>query len=359
MFSPETIVAWMETNVKGMRRSRMKTLAAIVPGAMAMCGLGILALGRAMLTRTTAKHNIKRVNRFLGNAALEGEALAAGLFAAFAPRQGRVLVLADWTDVANGKLLVFALPRSGRALPFFAKAIAKDAGEGEMVQAEREALDALARICRGRSDVTIVAVADRGFGNQRWITGVQAQGWHYVQRLSRVFFVDVEGYIGTLKEHRLRKGAKPRDWGYGVFGEAEEIEGRLITVYDKQAKQPWYLVTDLEDASAYEVVGMYRRRMWIEALFRDKKNRDWGMSLDAVVFKDYRRYERLFYVVALAFIFLSALGAFAEAKGFDIRFKANTRARRVINLIRLGFHYLRRHRCSLDRALSALAELPA
>lgn len=357
MFSPTTILAWLEDNVKDMRASRRKTLGAIVPAAMMLCGLGVLALGRAMNTGTTGKHNIKRVNRFLGNRDLECEAIAAGIFRAFAPREGRVLVLVDWTDVANGKLLVFALPRDGRALPFYTQVVAKDASEGALVQAEEQAVLALSRICAGRSD--IVLVADRGFGNQRWIEAVGRQHWHFVQRLSRIFFVDVEGYIGTLKEHHLRKGSRPRDWGHGVFGQDERIHGRLVTVYAPDAKEPWYLVTDLTDASAGQIVGMYRRRMWIEALFRDKKNRDWGMSLDAVELHDPARYERLFYIVALAFIFLSAYGAAAERCGFDRGFKANTRTVRVINLIRIGFHYAKRHRCSLKRALRDLQALPA
>jgi len=113
MLSPNAILSWLEDNVKGMRRSRAKTLAEIAPAAMALFGVGVLALGRAMQTRTTCKHNIKRVNRFLGNTSLEAEALAQGIFEAFAPRTGRVLVLADWTDVPNGKLLVFSLPANG------------------------------------------------------------------------------------------------------------------------------------------------------------------------------------------------------------------------------------------------------
>ena len=68
----------------------------------------------------------------------------------------------------------------------------------------------------------------------------------------------------------------------------------------------------MHDLTAAEVVSIYRRRWWIETLFGDKKNRDWGMGLAAVHLKVYSRYERLFYIVALAFIPLSAHGAAAE-----------------------------------------------
>jgi len=355
MLNPEQILTWMEENVKGMRRSRMKTLAAIVPGAMELFGVGVLALGRAMQTATTCKHNIKRVNLFLGNSALEGEALAQAIFEAFVPQTGRALVLADWTDVANGKLLVFSLPANGRSIPFFAKAVAKKAGEGAMIRAENKALAALQRICQNGPEVTVVA--DRGFGNQRWIPTVKGLGFHFVQRVSGVFHAETEHYIGKLDEMNLRRGKRMRDWGHGTLGEDQAIQGRLVTAFDPDAKEPWFLLTDLDDASLKEVVSIYRRRWWIETTFRDKKNRDWGLGLASVALKDYRRYERLFYIVALAFTFLSAHGAAAEEEGFDKGCKANTRKIRVLNLLRLGHIFIRQQGAQFEHALEALRRL--
>lgn len=355
MLSPEEILPWMKENVKGMRRSRAKTFASIVPAAMQMHGVGVLSLGRAMETETTCKHNIKRVNRFLGNSAFEAEALATGIFTAFAPVAGRLLVLADWTDVPNGKLLVFSLPANGRSIPFYAEAVAKKAGEGAMKCAEDNALAALQRITQGFDDVIIVA--DRGFGNQRWIPGAQALGFHFVQRVSCVFFADTEKYIGKLEEMNLRKGARMRDWGCGTLGEDEAIKGRLVTAFDPDAKEPWYLITDLNDAELQEIISIYRRRWWIETTFRDNKNRDWGMGLGNVMLKDYTRYERLFYIVAMAFIFLSAHGAAAEDAGFDKGCKANTRKVRVLNLLRLGYIFIKKCGVNLAYALNALRRL--
>lgn len=357
MLNPESILSWLESNVKDMRRSRAKTLAAITPAAMSMTGVGVLPLGRAMNTGVACKHNIKRVDRFLGNEALETEALAQGIFAAFAPASGRILVLADWTDVANGKLLVFSLPCNGRSIPLFAKAVAKKAGEGAMVRAEEEGLEALGRICRERPGV--IVVADRGFGNQRWIPKAEALGFHFVQRLSGVFFADTEHYIGKLDEMNLRRGKRLRDWGKGTLGEDQRIRGRLVTAFDPKAKEPWYLVTDLEDASEQEIVNIYRRRWWIETTFRDKKNRHWGLGLANVVLKDHARYERLFCIVALAFILLSAHGAVAEERGLDKGYKANTRKARVLNLLRIGYLFINQWGAHFKAAFIALKRLAA
>ncbi len=355
MLSPHEILTWMEMNVKGMRRSRMKTLADIVPAAMEMHGVGTLSLGRAMQTATTCKHNIKRVDRFLGNTDLEGEALAKGIFEAFVPDSVRALVLADWTDVINGKLLVFSLPANGRSIPFFTKVVAKKAGKGSMIRAENEALEALERICHSCPEIVIVA--DRGFGNQRWVPCAKRLGFHFVQRVSGIFYAETEHYIGKLEEMDLRGKARVRDWGAGTLGEDEAIKGRLVTAFEPDAKEPWYLITDLEDAAVEEVVSIYRRRWWIETTFRDSKNRDWGLGLGNVALKDHARYERLFYIVALAFIFLSAHGAAAEEEGFDKGCKANTRKVRVLNLLRLGYIFIRQCGAKFEYALLALRRL--
>jgi hypothetical protein len=351
MLNPEMILTWLEENTTGVRRSRLKTLAAIIPAAMTLCGLGVLTLGRCMNSETTAKHNIKRVCRFLGNEALEVTALARGIFHALAPMEGPVLVLADWTDVTNGKLLVFALPCNGRSVPFYTQVVPKKVSEGEIVQAEEEALRILREICQDRQNVVIVA--DRGFGNHRWLGSVTAHGFHFVQRLSKVFYAETEHFIGNFRELDVTRGPA-WDWGYGTVGEGKPIAGRLVSAYDKKAKEPWFLLTDLDDIATTEVVSIYRRRWWIETFFRDKKNLDWGMGLTSVELKDYRRYERLFYIIALAFIFLNAHGAVAESEDFDRDFKANTRKTRVINLLRLGFHYIRHKGVKLESALNAL-----
>ena len=70
----------------------------ICGGAMRMQGSGVLALGRAMHGSTAAKHRIKRVDRFLGNAQVEVDGVSEALFRQFRPATGRVVVLADWTD---------------------------------------------------------------------------------------------------------------------------------------------------------------------------------------------------------------------------------------------------------------------
>lgn len=361
MLDPSKIVTWFDENFQLVRRSRRKTLASVVGGAMKMQGTGVLALGRAMEGETSAKHCIKRVDRFLGNEQLEVHALSAALFALLRGRNRHPVVLVDWTDRHDFQQLVFALSKDGRALPFLCVTIKKHAfecvTEGRQIEAERHGLELLAALCP--AEVRPILIADRGFGNWRWIGDVTKWGWLFVQRLAKNHRMETGQFIGVLSELGIRRGWLPRDWGWGTLGEAGQGRMRLVTVYDRKAKGPWYLVTNIEDASPKAVVGLYAKRMWIEAMFRDLKSRKWGLGIDDVKLGDLGRTTRHFMVVAIAYILLCAFGAIAEVKDLARTLKANTVKRRTLALAAIGNNLIRwLSRTSIPRALRQLVSLP-
>ena len=360
MYDPEKIVTWLEAHVQGMRRSRMKTLGSIVSGAMRMQGSGVLALGRAMDGPTAAKHRIKRVDRFLGNNQVEVDEVNAALFEQLRPRHGLVVVLADWTDRGPFQQLALALPRNGRALPFYCITVQKGDGSGAhdglMVEAESLAMDALARMCG--DTITPVVIADRGFGHTRWLEEMQNRGWYFVQRLSRNNYVETEHYIGLLSELGIRRGWRPRDWGEGTMGDKYWGPIRLVTVYKRDAKEAWYLVTNLMHESPARIVNLYGKRMWIEAMFRDLKNREWGLGIDRVRLTTEARLDRHFLIMALAYILLFAFGAVAETAGLGEKLKANTVSERVLSLARIGSYFLQSAQVTITCAIAAVLDLP-
>ena len=92
-------------------------------------------------------------------------------------------------------------------------------------------------------------------------------------------------------------------------------EGRLVVQYSQGYEGPWFPATNLKDALPTVVLRYDQRRIWIEPMFRDWKNRQWGMGLDAVRLCEAARHDRLFIVLALAYVFLCACGAVAEGIG--------------------------------------------
>lgn len=364
MFGPEKIMKWCDKHLQGMRRSRRSALASICAGAMKMKGVGVLALGRAMHGPTSAKHRIKRVDRFLGNEDVEVSELSTTLFNVLRGSQRRPIVLVDWTDRQAFEQLVFSIAKDGRSMPFLSVTIQsthfKAKTKGVKIQAEQQALEEFRALCPPH--VCPIVIADRGFGNACWIRDVEKWGWSFVQRLSMKHFVDMEQHIGLLCELGIRKGYRPKDWGWGSIGadeEEEKTEVRLISVYDRQADEPWYLIVNTGDFDANEIGKLYKKRMWTEAMFRDLKSRKWGMGLDEVQLSSVERTQRHFAIMMLAYVLLCAFGAIAEHQNFGETLKANTVNKRVLSLAVVGNHFMEFiGRITVKMAIEKLVLLP-
>jgi hypothetical protein len=364
MFGPSKIMKWFDGNLQAVRRSRRTTLAHLVAGAMKMRGVGVLALGRAMDGPAHAKHRIKRVDRFLANEQLERQAIAATLFNVLRGGDANPVVLVDWTDRGAYQQLVLSIPRDGRSLPFHALTVKSPhfgtESPGILIKAEREALRQLHAMCP--PGVTPIIIADRGFGNARWIGDVTKWGWHFVQRLARNHYVETEGYIGTLSELGIRRGHRPRDWGWGTMGDDTKPDTtrlRLVSVYHRDADEPWYLVTNMEVSEAKRITRLYEKRWWTEAMFRDLKSRKWGLGLDEVKLTTIERTANHFIIVMLAYVLLSAFGAFAEARNFGDKLKANTEKSRALSLASIGNYFIEFiGRTTIKMALAQLVQHP-
>ena len=98
--------------------------------------------------------------------------------------------------------------------------------------------------------------------------------------------------------------------------------------------------------------------MWIEAMFRDLKNRDWGLGMDKAKLTQPGRLNRHFLVLALAYVFLVAFGAAAECAGQGEHLKANTVEKRVLSLARIGNYFLQTAHLAIPIAIQALLKLP-
>ena len=364
MFGPYKIMKWFSRNLQVVRRSRSKTLAAIVHAAMKRKGVGVLNLGRAMDGPALAKHRIKRVDRFLGNGQLELLEISRILFNVLRGRENRPLVLVDWTDRHDFEQLVLSITKDGRSLPFHAITIKsthfKPETDGVNIQAEQEILRQLHEMCP--PNVSPIIIGDRGFGNERWISDIQNWGWSFVQRISKQHYVETEHHIGTIPELGIRRGYRPKDWGWGTMGDNKEEQKtrfHLVTVYDRDADEPWYLITNIQDIKPEKVVRLYRKRMWTEAMFRDLKNRKWGLGLDEVKLKTIERTDVHFMIIIIAYILLCAIGAIAEAHRFAQTLKANTVKQRVLSLATIGNNFIEFiGRITIGMAIKKLVLLP-
>jgi Transposase DDE domain len=191
-------------------------------------------------------------------------------------RSGSVALLVDFTCLANTCIVLqVSVPFQGRALPLYRAVLPRTAsGQTELLF---EAIDWLAKHLPGPHS-RYVLVMDRGFPSHPLVRKLTKEGWRYVLRVSgkgKMTHADSTGYLRDLPKPasgrlypqallgRRGKGAKECSWANGVlFVGAGHAEA-------------WLLLTS--EPRAMAAGRLYRKRMQIEAEFRDLKG-PWGLD---------------------------------------------------------------------------------
>jgi hypothetical protein len=359
--------------------ARWMAIAVVVESIIQSGRLSLSAIGRATLGRGRPKHNIKRVDRLLGNAHLRGEqwlffeAISAWLVGNLA----RPVVLVDWTKVADDlHALVAAVPIGGRALPIYSEVHWERHLGNHRVHVRF--LKALKAILPPGCEPIIVT--DAGFQGP-FFREVLSHGWHFLGRLrgsGKARFPTVATPI--TREHLYDMATTtPRDLGEcRLYTWSRSLDARLVlvrakrkpgpktqrpcrtaaqAVYRAGGRDPWLLATSLTDVTAEQVVSAYALRMKIEETFRDAKNHRFGWSLRHVRCYSPHRMANLLLLTTLAIIAVTVLGFEAERHQLHRHYQANTVKHRVLSFFVLGLAVLRRgeHEPFLYR--QALAEM--
>jgi hypothetical protein len=333
--------------------------AAVIAGGR----LGSSAIGRAFPGRVAPKHNIKRVDRLLGNEGVHKDLVL--FFAAIAAallKEASPIVLVDWTRLNNGfGALSAAVPLGGRAVPIYIEV-------HPMKKWHNTALHT-AFLRRLKESVvpthcTPIVVADAGF-QIAWFADVKAAGWHFIGNLNptlmtahqsvnpvwkyvSAFFNDATFKARSLGSRMVSK-TNPLTAKLVLFkpkpkGRKSPVAHKRASVHaqaKKKAKTPCVLATSLESWSAAALLQVYRERMQIEETFRDAKSHRFGLSLVHTKSVSSMRWATLLLLASLAMLTAHVVGAAAEAADTHRRYQANTVKRRVLSKVTIGYLIMR------------------
>lgn len=354
--------------------------------------LSITGIGRNICGKARVKHNIKRVYRRLSNPDLHRafNSLFANIAAKLIRPGSRPILLVDWTCFdKNHYALVAAVPHQGRAIPIYVAV--HPTKHHATPNVERAFLHTLHHIILPNT-TTPVLITDAGFRNP-WLKQVRRLGWDFVGRLRGPVTVQpVESTSDIWQHHDLlfpKATATPSELGRYRCAKKNPLTSRLVTVkyraprqpsqrrsgpnpagtngekYRKGAKEPWLLVTSLDEATfnATAIVGLYALRMQIEETFRDDKNRDSGVGLDASRSQTPEHLRGLRWLGALTSILTHTVGQVGEMLALHRHYQSNTTSeRRVLSLPFLGRQLLQhedRRRLTLKRLRHAWQRIQA
>jgi Transposase DDE domain len=311
--SPQSILEWVVTVTSILLPSQSAALAAMVAAAVRCERVNLAQLGRAMAGNVAAKHTIKRAWRFTCNRRIEVGNAMAGVIATIASRRKkRLIVSLDWTDVRSFHTLMAAACLGGRAVPLLWASYSGSKLRRSQNSLEERLLRNLKALVPG--SLKVIILADRGFGRAEWAAVCQELQFHYVVRIKPDVTVACSRYRGVLRKYPTKVGMAHVLRGVD-YRKDRRVQHNIVIRWraglPKKRDEPWFLMTDLDDR-AERLCQLYGRRMSVEELVRDGKNRRNGQSLRDTRFRHADRFDRFLLAVVLAYWLLMGLGLKAK-----------------------------------------------
>ncbi len=332
--------------------------------------LSITAIGRNLDSKTSVKHNLKRVDRLFGNANIQ--LFTHEYYRAMAhkviQRNTSPAISIDWpglTPCGEFHFLRASVPVGGRAITLY-EACFK---ESEYMNGKTHLsfLKTLQSILP--ENCTPIIVTDAGF-RCPWFNQILAMNWHFIGRVRHTTqYKDVVGEKWLPVKSLYSKAKNKPEYLFStrlakanpVFGsfylyksksknrKRKNLRGLKIQCsvslkHAKRGREPWLLFSSLpiHSYSAFIIKNLYSQRMQIEESFRDLKS-----TLNGLGFRHCRSYQKgrlnvALLLGAITFFMLWITGVVAKKKQIHRRYQANSiKHRNVLSTFNIGWHYLR------------------
>lgn len=355
-----------------MHSKRLMTLILLVESAIQLKELSVVKLGRgiSLTMPIQANSGIKRADRLIGNKHLHQERLAIYRELAKEIIKDDVppWIVVDWSHVPHTThhFLRAGIVNQGRTLTLWEE-VYDECHQGN-TEVHKDFLCMLKKILPSNSRAIIVT--DAGFCND-WFKAVLKLGWDYVGRVRgrRCYQLVGEEAWHSYQALSKQKSCTVTYYGRGSLCKKNTLntnfyfvkrrakgrkslnchgkkrQGKSETEYRKANREPWLLVTSLEDKHVKKehIVAIYQKRMQIEESFRDLKSSCYGLSLEHAYSREKARISVLLLIGTLASLVAHIVGLAAEASQLQYQFQTNSiKARRVLSLFYLGCEVIRK-----------------
>lgn len=344
---------------------RLASLLAAVGAVVSGSRLALSDMGRGLHGHVAVKHNIKRVDRLLGNNSLHTEipALYEALVRQCLAGMSMPLIIIDWSDLTPDRqwqLLRASVAIEGRSITLYEQVHPQSRATSPRVH--QAFLAQLATMLP--AGCVPILITDAGFRGA-WFRLVNRMGWRWVGRIRNRDMVspaNVDTWAGCKTLYPLAT-AKAQSLGQYRYVRNHPVPCSLVLVkrikqgrhkkgklgkrvHSNQSlksaraqREPWLLAVSpkLDHLSAQAVVAVYAQRMQIEESFRDLKSERFGLGFSANRTTQKDRLGVLLLVGCLAAFVLRLIGEVGKAKQLDFRFQSNTRrSRPVLSVIALA-----------------------
>ncbi len=217
----------------------------------------------------------------------------------------KILINIDFTSDTDDFLILFASISLGRfTIPIYFSMRNYPRRKNQMNQKKME-LAFLRELRHLLSDKhQYIIVADRGFGNGRFISQCIDNGFDVMIRIEPNMKIKTAGMVGIAEEILVNDGrylCYIRSWR----------KYYTIIRHSKDDKT-WYIVTNLSDNNILEAHEIYKKRFRIEKLFQNLKSS--GFDMENSKIKKYDRFKRILFLSCFAYSITILIGKFIDEK---------------------------------------------
>jgi hypothetical protein len=328
---------------KDMHKKRHQSVGMTVWGIMLSFRLSSATIGHTLsrVRGKSAKHQIKIVDRMLGNEKLELSKDLPHYIRWVLGGRKEIRVSLDWTSFADDKqscIMVNLITRHGRATPLAWITVKDSRLKHRRNSYEREVLKVLK--CSLPVDIAVTVLADRGFADTKFFMFIKNDlGWDYVIRIRGNTYVQTEKISRRKIKELTALNGRTLELKEAALTAKAIVVGSVVTVKAQGMKEAWHLASSLTGMKR-QVVKLYARRFTCEEHYRDMKDDRYGMGLKETRVSMPQRRDRFLLLHAVATVLLTLLGAAGEAIGLDRHLRANTVCRRTHSLYNQGKEYL-------------------
>lgn len=292
-----------------LRLSQAKTTALVVEAIAEMAQAASLRIA-ASIAQTTGCQLASALTRFyrlLHNPRMDDLILSKQMLAAAHPGPAPALIAIDWTEWHSSlRMLLGSVVVGRRAIPVCSQVFSKSQVPKSQNIWENNFLRLLGLILKDLG-LSACILADRGFRRVSFLKLLLTYPTlTFVVRLCDQIIVEEDTHKRLLSRRGLQPGHAV-DLGTVRLRQDAAVAVRVVGIWGRGQREPWWLATNLEDPLA-RIAALYDRRMAIEEQIRDTKGARFGLKLVWTQIHTPAALARFALLIGLTILILTAIG---------------------------------------------------
>ncbi len=330
----------LESILRPLRKSQRKTVTLVVEAMACRAQAASIPIA-AFLSQATGcqlDSALTRFYRLLHNPRLDDLLITKQFLSQLILQPGPLLVALDWTEWhPPGRMLLASVSVGTRAIPVQAAVFSKTQILRSQNTWENNFLKVLCLLL-DEMGASACFLADRGFRRVSFLQLLLGYWPHtFLVRMQEQVMVESPKFKRLLGKCPLQPGHAV-DLGWVRLRQDGAVRVRVIGLWAKGQKEPWWLATNREDSLSF-LASLYDRRMSIEEQIRDSKGARFGFQLIWTQIHTPEALARFALLMGLALLILTAIGHAVALGRPEVRLPSKKKGPRL-SFITVGYLFL-------------------